>query len=51
MRVIKVIRPGSRLGSSFSMSASASATVDLGPSFIPIGFLTFDAKSTCAPSS
>ena len=46
IRVIKVMRPGSRFGSSLSMSASASSTVDLGPSLIPIGFRTFEAKST-----
>ena len=45
------MRPGSRFGSNLSIKASASSTVDFGPSLMPIGLRTFDAKSTCAPSS
>ena len=48
---MKVKRPGSRSGSRRSIKASASSTVDFGPSFTPIGLRTLDAKSTCAPSN
>ena len=51
MRVINVSRPGSRSGSKRLIKVRASSTVDLGPSFTPIGFLIFEAKSICAPSS
>ena len=51
MRLMKVRRPGSRFGSSLSISASASSASCLGPSFTPIGLRTRERKSTWAPSS
>ncbi|CNL50263.1 Uncharacterised protein [Mycobacterium tuberculosis] len=42
MRVMKVRRPGSRSGSSLSMSASAVSGVVVGPSFTPMGLRIFE---------
>ncbi len=42
MRVMKVRRPGSRSGSSLSMSASATSGEVDGPSFTPIGLRIFE---------
>ena len=51
IRVIRVRRPGSRSGSTRSMSRSSSSPVIVGPTFTPIGLRIRDTKSRCAPSS
>jgi hypothetical protein len=48
---MNVSRPGSLAGLSFSVSASASSAVVVGPSFTPIGLRIRLSSSTCALSS
>ena len=51
IRVIRLSRPGSLSGLSFSISVSTSAGLAVGPTLTPIGFLMAAANSRCAPAA